>query len=125
MDVTINGQGPFRFVLDTGASHPVVNKPVAEQLGLPTIRPSSRAPGILTVGESVPVRVKGWKAGDVDMPTTELVRGATPNPPGRRFRLDGLPGADALSRSGVIHVDFTGQVLVLNPRADRGRPTAE
>jgi hypothetical protein len=33
--VFIDGQGPFAFALDTGASHSVIDKDLAEQLGLP------------------------------------------------------------------------------------------
>ncbi|HEX9706817.1 MAG TPA: retropepsin-like aspartic protease, partial [Steroidobacteraceae bacterium] len=33
--VSINGQGPFRLVLDTGASHSALTARVAEALGIP------------------------------------------------------------------------------------------
>lgn len=33
--VTLNGQGPFPFIVDTGASISCVSKPLAESLGLP------------------------------------------------------------------------------------------
>lgn len=32
--VTVNGQGPFRFIVDTGANRSVLSRPLAEQLGL-------------------------------------------------------------------------------------------
>jgi predicted aspartyl protease len=33
--VSVNGQGPFRFIVDTGANRSVVSQALAEQLGLP------------------------------------------------------------------------------------------
>ncbi|MEK6638843.1 MAG: retropepsin-like aspartic protease [Pseudomonadota bacterium] len=33
--VMINGQGPFRFVIDTGADRTVISSELAERLGLP------------------------------------------------------------------------------------------
>ena len=38
--VMINGQGPYRLVLDTGASRPAVTRAVVDELGLP-IRPDA------------------------------------------------------------------------------------
>lgn len=35
--ISVNGQGPFRFIVDTGANRSVVSQALAEQLGLPTI----------------------------------------------------------------------------------------
>lgn len=35
--VRINGQGPFRFIVDTGANRSVVSHAVAERLALPTV----------------------------------------------------------------------------------------
>lgn len=32
--VSVNGQGPFRFIVDTGANRSVVSRPLAERLGL-------------------------------------------------------------------------------------------
>jgi predicted aspartyl protease len=44
--VLINGHGPFRLVLDTGASRSGVNSQVAQALGIPT----DRSPPILLLG---------------------------------------------------------------------------
>ena len=35
--VTVNGQGPFTFLLDTGSSHTTLGSRVAERLGLPVV----------------------------------------------------------------------------------------
>src|SRR5512147_851948 len=36
--VLINGKGPYRLVLDTGASRSAITRPVAESLGIPIRR---------------------------------------------------------------------------------------
>ena len=38
--VTINGQGPFDFVVDTGANRSIISNELAARLGLPTGRPA-------------------------------------------------------------------------------------
>jgi hypothetical protein len=113
--IYINGQGPFAFALDTGASHSVVSTEVAEQLGLPVAGPPVQTAGVISVGELIPVRVESWRVGDVELPPLTLARVNIPNPPGRQVRLDGLLGSDVLSRYGVIKVDYDGQVLILSP----------
>jgi hypothetical protein len=40
LDVAINGQAGFRFVLDTGSSAHFVSQPLAKRLGLPTVSQS-------------------------------------------------------------------------------------
>ncbi len=37
VEILINGKGPYRFLLDTGAHGSVVDKALAEELGLPTV----------------------------------------------------------------------------------------
>jgi predicted aspartyl protease len=45
--VTINGQGPFNFVLDTGATFTCIDRQLVDQLGLP------RRPGQVGVGVGI------------------------------------------------------------------------
>src|SRR5205814_272541 len=37
VDVLINGKGPYRFIVDTGASHSVIDSALAKELGLPVL----------------------------------------------------------------------------------------
>ncbi len=74
--VMINGHGPFRLVLDTGASHSAVTALVALALGIPT----DRSPPVLLHGvtgfANVPtIRVDTLTVGDlsVDSPTLPIV----------------------------------------------------
>lgn len=74
--VMINGHGPFRLVLDTGASHSAVTSLVALALGIPT----DQSPPVILHGvtgfASVPtIRVDTLTVGDlsVDSPTLPIV----------------------------------------------------
>jgi predicted aspartyl protease len=64
--VVINGQGPFRLVLDTGASRSAVNAQVAQILGIaPDVAQSVMLRGV-TGSVAVPtIRVSSFSVGDV------------------------------------------------------------
>src|SRR5271170_973010 len=74
--VMINGRGPFRLVLDTGASHSAITALVALALGIPT----NQSPPVMLRGvtgfATVPtIRVDTLTVGDlaVDSPTLPIV----------------------------------------------------
>ena len=54
--VSINGKGPYRFVLDTGASRSAVTRQVVNELGLPIIADAFRLRGV--TGSSIVSAVK-------------------------------------------------------------------
>jgi predicted aspartyl protease len=54
--VSINGRGPYRFVLDTGASRPAITQQVANELGLPILADAFRLRGV--TGSSIVSAVK-------------------------------------------------------------------
>jgi hypothetical protein len=53
--VTVNGQGPFDFIVDTGASHLVVGADLAAQLGLDG---DGELPGMGAGGQIAPAKTK-------------------------------------------------------------------
>lgn len=110
--VTIQGRGPFSFVLDTGASTSAVDDAVARQLRLPTSgrrRPISGVAGT----ESVPVvKLTSWKAGAVALGPVDASAISMQSSPGSP-RIQGLLGSDVLSRFGHITVDYADRVLRL------------
>jgi hypothetical protein len=69
--VMINGQGPFEFVIDTGANRSVIASDIAEKLGLPPGDPA-RIHGIAGVQDAKTVDVKSLKAGVVDAPIKDV-----------------------------------------------------
>ena len=58
----VNGQGPFPFVVDTGANQSVVSDVLALQLGLP-VGPSQALNGVAGV-QQAPTTVATLKIGD-------------------------------------------------------------
>jgi predicted aspartyl protease len=64
--VTINGQGPFRFVVDTGASSSTLSPALAHTLGLDS-QATIRLNGITGTAEVPAVTVKSLKAGDLTL----------------------------------------------------------
>jgi len=113
--VFIGGQGPFAFALDTGASHSVIDKDLAEQLDLPATGPAVEMTGVVTTTEAHQVRVGTWRVGDVELPGRTLVA-LTLSEPDRRVKLRGLLGSDVLSRFGAVTVDYDNRRLTLRSR---------
>jgi predicted aspartyl protease len=107
--VFLNGQGPFRFLLDTGATHSILSTAVADQLRIPT---GSRG-ALITAGGSVPVTVRVIEAvqiGSVRIgKTTIAVSDAEIL---RTLHVDGIIGADYLKQFR-ISIDYVHHVLSL------------
>ncbi|WP_187645383.1 retropepsin-like aspartic protease [Streptomyces sp. TRM49041] len=110
--VTIAGEGPFMFALDTGASASVVDDDVADEAGLRLTGESAPVSGILGSGRVPVARVNEWKVGDV------------PLDPGRVAVIDlgpargagdiqGLLGSDVLSDFGSIVIDYDEGTLTV------------
>jgi len=106
--VTIGGQGPMKFVLDTGSSSSVVDRSVAQRLSLPPAGKARRAAGVACATTMQPVRVATWQVGAVDLPAQNLDSIALAIP-----GLTGLLGSDVLYRFGTITVDYASARLVL------------
>ncbi len=113
--VTIDGQGPFNFALDTGASHSAIDRELAERLNLPVTGKPTKVAGVGSISEAIPVRVNEWRAGDVELPPGTLVTLEMPST-SRDLKLQGLLGSDVLSRYGAVKVDYVGRELTLHPR---------
>ena len=110
--VSINGQGPFRFALDTGADVSLVDQSLAEQLGLPIAGKPEAIGGVSGVAEANLVKVAQWDAGGVKLPSETVASLTLPQErPG--MGLQGLLGADMLSTFGTVTIDFKGQKLIL------------
>jgi predicted aspartyl protease len=66
--VRINGRGPFRLVLDTGASHSGVTAPVADVLGIPVdVSPPVVLHGVTGSGIVPTIHVDSLSVGDLDV----------------------------------------------------------
>jgi len=71
--VFINGQGPFRMVLDTGASHSAVVAHVAEQLGISLLDADQVVLRGVTGAATVPaIAVETMTVGDLELQSRRL-----------------------------------------------------
>ena len=100
--VTINGQGPFRFVLDTGANRSVLTPQLASHLALPVSTTKRLTMTGVTGSAVVPtVAVDHLKVGDVELRQVQL-----PVAAGLSEDVSGTLGVDALPDTRVL-LDFT------------------
>lgn len=116
--VLINGQGPFRLVLDTGSNRSAVNASVAERLGLPL---TDENPVILrgvTGSRTVPtIPVDSLVVGDLDLRSkrlpivTDALGGA-----------EGVLGTEGLLDKRIV-IDFRhDQIKIIRSHSDRAPP---
>jgi Aspartyl protease len=110
--VTINGKGPYSFILDTGASISLVDRSLAQQLNLP--RSGARQPvsGIGGTEQVVFVDVKTWKVGNQPLPAGTIGSGALPTSRGGASIM-GLLGSDIWSQFGKISIDYGAATLTV------------
>ena len=99
--VFINGKGPFRLVLDTGASHSAVTAMVALALGIPT----DQSPPVMLRGvtgsATVPtIRVDSLTVGDVSVDSPLL-----PIVPDAMGGAQGVLGSEGLTNKRIV-IDF-------------------
>src|SRR6185437_12856300 len=100
--VMVDGKGPFRFVVDTGANHSIISPQLAALLGLtPSLAPAIRVTGITGSAQVASVPIEMLRAGDLEISNTRfpviwssVMAGAA-----------GILGAAGLSEDRLI-VDF-------------------
>jgi hypothetical protein len=112
--VTIGGQGPFLFALDTGASKTVVDVQVADQIGLARTGEQREVSGVVGQQNAPLARVEQWQLGDFALPAADVALLDLPNPP-QGEGLQGLLGSDLLSGFEYVVVDYDDQRLGLPP----------
>ncbi len=118
-NVTINGAGPFRFVVDTGATHSAVSKPLADKLNLANQQagaPSVLLSGVTGSAQVAIVRVESLEVGKLslgplDMPVIEAVLADA----------DGVLGADAMQDSRLT-IDFKNDRILIEKSSFQAAP---
>lgn len=123
--VMINGKGPLRFVIDTGASLSVLSDKAAERLG---IRPVARGGNARAVGGSgsFPIvygLLDSLTVGEAKIDAVPVyirtVHAAPETPPAERA--DGYLGLSVLANFAVT-LDYQGKLLTLDRTAPREEP---
>jgi predicted aspartyl protease len=114
--VTIAGQGPYLFALDTGASSTVLDTTIADELGLQRTGEQREVSGVIGQQRVELVHVEQWQLGDVDLGATDIALLDLPSPT-RGDGLQGLLGSDVLSNFDYVVVDYDDRRLGLAPRS--------
>jgi hypothetical protein len=106
--VTLNGRGPFRFLLDTGSTHSVVSEAVAARIGAPVVA-RTVVGSVLGSRERLVVRIDRLECGALDVANL-LPSVADMDEVDHTRRLDGVIGQDALA--GLRYTMDFGRRLV-------------
>ncbi len=121
-DVCIGGQGPYPFVLDSGAGQSTIDAGLAHRLDLPDAGPASAFAGVGCTGAAQPVSVGAWSLDGVVLAPQQLTAATLPQMGGKGEPV-GLLGSDVLSRFGGVRIDFDAGALVLP--GPEGAPLAQ
>lgn len=108
---SINGQGPFRFALDTGSSVHVLNREIAERLGLRIIGPAVADSGNKTTPAEV-TEISELSAGELKLRNQRMFVMRLP----ASYPFDGFLGA-SLFEQFVVTIDFARSIVTLTPPA--------
>jgi hypothetical protein len=111
-DVCVGGQGPYPFVLDSGAAQSIIDAGLAHRLHLAAAGPASSFSGVGCTGADQPVSVGAWSLDGVALAPQQLTAARLPQMGGKGEPV-GLLGSDVLSRFGALRIDFDADALVL------------
>lgn len=112
--VLLNGRGPFRLVLDTGASKSAVLARVAERLGLPMQASSMRVHGVTGSALVSSIAIDSIEVGDLLMGASTL-----PVVPDVFGGADGVLGGEALNDKCIV-IDFRNdRIEIAHRRKER------
>ncbi len=116
VNVCFSGQGPFPFVLDSGAGQSTIDARLARRLALPSAGQTETFAGVNCTGTARPVSVGQWSLEGVDLAPQELTSATLPQIGGKGEPV-GLLGSDVLSRFGAVRIDFAaGDLLLPGPQ---------
>lgn len=114
-DVRINGQGPFRCIVDTGATECLITPATARRLGIAPAHATVRSPRVtldsLALGEGEVERLRVHMRDPLQAVTLRLDRG---------IDYAGLIGYPFLSRFDVT-IDYAARTLAVRPPGSRAR----
>ena len=118
-DVTIDGQGPFSFLIDTASSTSLMYEHVRVKLGLGQSQPQNLLVyGINDVAEAVPVRPRSLFVAGEEI--RDLTIGVLPDR--GADKLDGVLGLDVLARYFVVLDRHAMQLKLLAPEPASAKP---
>lgn len=110
--VMVNGQGPFRFIVDTGANRSVLSRGLAERLGLVTTG-TGLVHSIDGSREAPLAQVSSLHYGDLDLPSGPMPLMDSPVLAGEH----GLLGVDGMQGRRLL-LDFEQRCIEITPSRD-------
>jgi predicted aspartyl protease len=113
--VYINGQGPFLFMLDTGANRTVLSDEAVQRLGLTTEDGTIAVQGVNGRGVAPTVTVERLNAGELKFDNVELpvLAGAVLD------RIDGILGMDGLADKKITADFVRDRITIVESRGQR------
>ncbi len=118
--VTIDGQGPFSFVIDTASSRSLIYEHVRAKLGLTKSQPDDiTVYGINESAKALPVKPAVLTVAGQDI--RGLTLGVLPARPGEASGVDGILGIDVLSRYFVVLDRSAMRLMLLAPDSEAAR----
>lgn len=118
--VVIGDREPVLFALDTGASETLIDRRVADRLGLAPIPGSEREVSGIGAADAVELQIDSWQLGDIDLPPLRVASLTLPEPEGSPVA--GLLGNDVLGAFERVTIDYEDEVLVLHGGAATPTP---
>jgi hypothetical protein len=109
--LTIKGQGPFGFVIDTGAEVSAIDADIAAQLGLPVVGQPHEVSGVGGTAEAVPVHIENWHLDKIKLPAGSIDSQTLGDL--RNNDEVGLLGSDILSQFGTVTIDYASNTLTV------------
>jgi Aspartyl protease len=113
-NVCIGGEGPFPFVVDTGASTSLVDSSLAARLHLALVDGPRTVPSFSCERQFSFAAVSRWSAGNTTLLAQTVGVGTVQSPVFPN--LDGVLGSDTLSSFGAVRIDYRQQTLTLGPQ---------
>jgi len=112
--VMINGKGPFRFIIDTGANQSTISPKLASALGLaPAAGELMQIAGVTGTATVPSVPIESLRAGALVIEHSQFPVIWSPVMTGA----DGILGAAGLGQDSLL-VDFQHNTVVISPAAD-------
>lgn len=112
VDVMVDGGGPFRFIVDSGADRSVIGAGLARRLGLPA------GPAVMLNGMAGASRVDTVRLGQLRIGASVIPDIVAPALPERNLGAQGLLGIDALAEQRLM-LDFDKKAITVQ---DARRP---
>lgn len=115
VNVMVGGQGPFSFLVDTGAERTVIARELAERLGLA----EGAKLRLATIGSSA--IVTSYRVASLSMTDLHMTPFDAPAFAGRHIGAAGLLGVDMLESRRVL-IDFRRESMEILEKRKRARP---